>query len=532
MKKLIPFLLFIAVVFFAASCAKTQKDNGENQEPGAATATEAVADTTAPETTVAYSAEEIAETYLADFALWSQDEYINMAAAEHHYQFLDLDFDGVPELVVSVGDGMRGDSHNNYFRIDPDSRKVIALEAAEEDAGTGRINSVQGISLVGNTAAGRKEYRGKYSPFSRLQSSVITQAIALANGKVSDRSLYGETNETDAETGNTTTRYYRYDGGAEPVELTKEEYDKLAQEDLAACTDLHLTFTAIDGEAFDAKSTDEKKAELLAALRSFTYDGFVPGYTDNLAPEEKTTVQAEENVTVPTEGTDTVFLVPTEEDFVALGTDFDQHESFINTLAPTFLAPKRISATAVSDREMQADFHSDALDSATLNDYLFDCSWSLLYEYYFGEPETVSYYEDKEHNPFPDLPDASYYLYSEEKVLWIAENVLNMRQPFSRNDFLKEGLSGYLDGYYYVCCGAFEIDSGVWARIIDKEPLDGNRYRITVDYLLDAYDMRCNVEGKGTLVVALKDVGGQRVWSLYSYEADIAIDYSHNLNGQ
>ena len=265
-------------------------------------------------------------------------------------------------------------------------------------------------------------------------------------------------------------------------------------------------------EAYAVLSDADKKTKLLSAFQSFTYDGFVPGYTAVELPEEEGVFPMGQN--------GPAYLTPTDGDFEALGTDHYPYQSFINMLAPSFLVNK-----PMSDREHAVDFHCEDLDGQWLYRYLFNFGWSFLYEYYFGEPEIEDYYLNGEPDPFPEIGDKRYYVYSEKDILWIAEHVLNMTRPFNREDFLREGVSAYRDGYYYLAAAATELDTGIWAQIAEKEDLGDGKYRITVDYILDAYDMRRDVDGQGTLVVALKEVDGRRVWSLYSYEADITVKY-------
>lgn len=231
--------------------------------------------------------------------------------------------------------------------------------------------------------------------------------------------------------------------------------------------------------------------------------------------EEPTTTET----LIPVGTSEPIFLTPTEEDFEALGTDFDS-DSLLNRLPLTFLQ---------EGSPHLADFHSGTLDTAGLKKHLIFISISTLYSYYFGEPEQTGFPEGE--SPFGGLRNC--VRYSEKNILWIAENVLNMKGSFSREAFASAGpyVCRYLDGYYYFPSEGFDADQ-IRSRMIDKKELGDNRFEITMRYMVVGYDgwKGLSGDGVGKATVALKEIDGKRVWSIYDYRAEVSFNGGNMLN--
>lgn len=248
-----------------------------------------------------------------------------------------------------------------------------------------------------------------------------------------------------------------------------------------------------------------------------------PAVTTTEKPTEPTTAEPTteeptiENVLIPMENAEPVFLVPTDEDFEALGIDYNA-DSFLNSLPLTFLRQ--------DEHHFKADFHSESMDTAELKKRIIFISISDLYKYCFGELDRRTYSE--EDKPFEN-GGRSWIRYPEENILWIAENVLNMKQSFSQNDFMASpDVCRYLDGNYYFYSDGFDTEL-IKSKMIDMKELDDNKYEITVSYLGVGYDIweGHGCDGVGKLTVALKEIDGKRVWSVYDYQADVTFNWGN-----
>ena len=71
------------------------------------------------------SADEAVNIFMSNYGLWKLDEsYYSYGA---RYVFLDLDFDGVNELVVNACGGTMKSSENHYYKIDKNTKTVTEL---------------------------------------------------------------------------------------------------------------------------------------------------------------------------------------------------------------------------------------------------------------------------------------------------------------------------------------------------------------------------------------------------------------------
>ena len=249
-----------------------------------------------------------------------------------------------------------------------------------------------------------------------------------------------------------------------------------------------------------------------------------PAVTTTEKPTEPTTAEPTteeptiEDVLIPMDNVEPVFLVPTDEDFEALGIDYNA-DSFLNSLPLTFLRQ--------DEHHFKADFHSESMDTAELKKRIIFISVSDLYEYCFGELDRRTYSEQD--RPFEN-GGRSWIRYPEESILWIAKNVLNMKQSFSRSAFMAApDVCRYLDGYYYFYADGFDTEL-IKSKMIDKKRLDNNKYEITVSYLGVGYDKweGHGCDGVGKLTVALKEVDGKRVWSVYDYQAGVTFNWGNS----
>ena len=252
-------------------------------------------------------------------------------------------------------------------------------------------------------------------------------------------------------------------------------------------------------------------------------------FADLVLSEAEDTVEevndpAQTEDTLPTALTQQVsFPTPTNDDLALLGTDY-MDDAFLNALT---------SAMAPFDLYNSVDqfsfhFDSNMMTMETLKDMLFNESVSLLYTSVFGAPEIVHY--DEASDPFRDANPYHYYVkYSAEKILFLAQYVLNMDLPFDWKEFNKWGMTNALtDGAYY-----YPYYNNDWqylrAKIKSQQAMKNGQYKFTIEYIGLPSSVWCSVDGEGTLIATLKDVGGQHVWSVQSYDADLTTNEEEEL---
>ncbi|MBQ6018900.1 MAG: M56 family metallopeptidase [Clostridia bacterium] len=216
-------------------------------------------------------------------------------------------------------------------------------------------------------------------------------------------------------------------------------------------------------------------------------------------------------VAAPANGRDTAFSEATEEDFKDLGTEFGSGY-FLDLLDVTFL---RKSAP----RSYTADYDAATVTDAQLRDLLFYASHSFICDRYLGEPETVQFGEKDD--PFPALKNEThrYVKYDKANIDWTATYILNAKAPEPGRFLDGASFAGYKDGYYYFVDELFGVEDDFTARAakITRQP-DGT-YSVEIEYR-DVFTEEL-LNGGGTAILGLRDMGGQKIWSVLSYQAEI-----------
>ncbi|MBE6712221.1 MAG: hypothetical protein E7580_01735 [Ruminococcaceae bacterium] len=212
------------------------------------------------------SPESAVEIYMANKDLWMENpEFPPMAG--YGYCLLDLDFDGVLELINSVNDGSMRLSTNKYFRIDLDNLTVETIAPATEDEMEGIDYSLTGESdgkLVKNRSNGKMFYI--FSDYTRVtfgEAGEVFYENYMKNGKMYEKELSFEY-VSEEKTGYT----FRDE------EVSEAEYEKKYEAYYKENQNMNLVWEVVDGEEFDKASIARQTEMLLSAYKKFSYDGF------------------------------------------------------------------------------------------------------------------------------------------------------------------------------------------------------------------------------------------------------------------
>ena len=211
------------------------------------------------------------------------------------------------------------------------------------------------------------------------------------------------------------------------------------------------------------------------------------------------------------------YLEPTEEDFAEM-----EIRSHIGNRMLTIWELTMLRYDPEDQHHAVIDFDPATADA---RDVLFYVNKCQLYDYYFGEPETVILPEDAD--PFSNPNGHEYLKYDIDKLDWVAKNALNldsldMASMTAENEYGYR-LGEYKDGFFYVYEYPFGIESGFESTIKNRERLDDGSYRFEITYRFFDMGETMDVSGEGTLIAGLKEVDGKRVWSALRYQADLHI---------
>lgn len=223
--------------------------------------------------TLALTPEEAVDIYMANMDVWMYSE--KYKPIWWGYYLIDLDFDGVLELISGTVNGSGRFADNTYYRIDPDTKAVEQIEDEVEFYGDG-YHHHSAAKLYKSKADGTMFYlcygEGRVS---MVEGSMSYGKLYMSGDVVSREMVYSNYycgNGIDGDP-QKTDEYYIYPNG-ERTEVTKDEYDKYIEDFADENTDLKLNSTVISGSDFDDADFDSQRQQLLEAYRSFSYDGF------------------------------------------------------------------------------------------------------------------------------------------------------------------------------------------------------------------------------------------------------------------
>lgn len=218
------------------------------------------------------TAEDVVDIYFRNQNVWLPEVYMPMGG--FRYIFLDLDFDGVLELVVNVNDGSGRYSTNTYFKINKSTKKIEEIRTDEFDKFEFGFDYGNEIKLVKNSATGKMRYYCiDFLRVSNQDYGSYYGVMWLENSKINTEILFCETFTAAGAYGNAEdVESFYYHVGEKSVEITKEDYDNRVNAFFAENKDLNLKFEAVDGYEFGDATPSQQKAMLLKGYKAFSYN--------------------------------------------------------------------------------------------------------------------------------------------------------------------------------------------------------------------------------------------------------------------
>jgi len=219
------------------------------------------------------SPESAVDIYLSNKSLWMENpQYMPMQG--YGYCLLDLDFDGVLELINSVNDGSGRYSYNKFYRINLEKLTVEEFQP-ESDQGEGGIDYYymsDKSKLFVNKSDGTQFYLFQnYGRVSTEEGISSYSESYMKDGKLYENYVFSEYWHPDYEN-NTTEQIREYTFRGE--KLSKSEFEVKTQTFYETNKDLNLVWKCIFGSEFDKGDATKRKQMLLDAYRSFSYEGF------------------------------------------------------------------------------------------------------------------------------------------------------------------------------------------------------------------------------------------------------------------
>lgn len=217
----------------------------------------------------AITPEEAVDIYMANMDVWryeDKNDYI-----EYAYYLIDLDFDGVLELIRGKINSKSYFADNTSYRIDVDTQRVEEIEDQSKKYCDSLARCYTG-TLYMSKADGTRFYLYYSEELNDVIHYLGYGKIYLDGDAFQDQMVYSE-NYSAYGYDNDPNKHERYCIGAN-TEVTKDEYDKYIEDFADENTDLKLNSTVISGSDFDDADFDSQRKQLLEAYYSFSYDGF------------------------------------------------------------------------------------------------------------------------------------------------------------------------------------------------------------------------------------------------------------------
>ena len=243
-----------------------------NAETQAVPATEAPTEAPTTPAVTKLSPLEAVNIYLDNASVWEKDaEEFYMAG--FYYLFLDLDFDGVSELVTTEVQGTGRFSTNRYFRINENKEiEEIEVDTSIGDSSCDFFMEDSPVLLKNNSTGEYKYIVKDYIRAGGGMDFTAERELAYANGKIFETNLFSiERIDAGVSSSGETEEFYKV-YNPETKDVDKAEYESLRNEYFAQFIDVDLDVETVDGmEYFEAS---DKFALLLDAYTDFSFDGF------------------------------------------------------------------------------------------------------------------------------------------------------------------------------------------------------------------------------------------------------------------
>ena len=232
--------------------------------------TEVATDAAAP----AVSAETVVDIFLENRDVWEMAvEGFSRSYAQ--YGFLDLDFDGVPELIIHHSEGSGRVSDNRYYRADIESRTVTRINGAEEDS-DGYDLFYTNEELMPRLLKQRDTGELYYYCANLSRGGILYSSLAYGTLKADGDRLLCEVlffEETDA-TGGEELHKYEIIRNGDRSEVEEWSYEQTQGDFFSQHEDMDLRYRTVVCSDYDDADETGKRDLLLGSCRAFQYNGF------------------------------------------------------------------------------------------------------------------------------------------------------------------------------------------------------------------------------------------------------------------
>ena len=278
MKKFLSLILaLLCVLSVFCGCSSYQELNVNQSET--TTTEEATEPETPPSHTNTKEPKDIVKIYMDNIDVWKA----NAESTEWYgYLFLDLDFDGVLELVSSVCRGTGFFSENKYYKANLDTNTVSEIPFPNKNSSMEcDLTGIDYPQLYKNNATGKL----KYLMYDNMRNGAANTTTTISelwmdeNGNVATKNLWTFNYAAESYNVQGVYTYMTYDEDGKAITITESEYDELLEQYEIANTNLKMEFKTVSGYGtiesdysdFHALDYNSQTELLLESYNAFKY---------------------------------------------------------------------------------------------------------------------------------------------------------------------------------------------------------------------------------------------------------------------
>lgn len=221
------------------------------------------------------SADDIINVYMNNKSVWYRNfENFECDGYSSFYSFIDLDFDGIPELLTTGMGGTGRYSSNKFYKLNAnkDGIEEITYNADSESMYDFYSPEVR-PQLLKNSQNNSYLYWGSdFINAGRYGSGFTYGKLEYKGGKITQTEMFSTGSSFE---GGVESTYYDLIEGSDYNDVSESEYNREYNAFMADYTNVNLQMEYISAQEFAGASQSQQKELFKNALKAYNYNGYV-----------------------------------------------------------------------------------------------------------------------------------------------------------------------------------------------------------------------------------------------------------------
>lgn len=278
--------VLLLIVLIVGITVFVKKSNESKKEKDTTTVTSELSESDDP------IENQIVELLLNDSYFMTEYLYIS-EGSELYYTFLDMDFDGINELIINEHDLANGYNYNSFVKFDVENNcynyvfvnggNDFGINGTEIELFSNNKEGVNPYYIVENVYESSSDESQSSYAFLDLVKLFCAPGVDVSSDIYSTNLFEIYLNDYSIEKSNTVKDSYVYYDDSQDKEyiIKKSEFEdfweekkeEFLQELSKTDTNLNLKYYVINGQEFNDMSSKDKENALRQAYRAFSYEG-------------------------------------------------------------------------------------------------------------------------------------------------------------------------------------------------------------------------------------------------------------------